>query len=292
MAKSFCPICNKKRLYLVYPANIKKDYFDKSYLISGSEYGKHLDIYRCLRCGVVFEDMSLVREKIANFYQDLHDQAYEDERQNRTLAFKRIVSKIREFKPSGKLLDVGCATGSLLVEARNSGYDVYGIEPSSWASEIARKKYNLNVVAGCIEEKDFPREYFDIVTLIDVIEHLYEPKLALQKISRLIKEKGLICVVTPNIESFTARIFGEKWWHIRPSHFCYFPPKTMNALLKATGFEIIFLRTYKWYFSFSYLFQRVLRLLSFQRRLNFEILKKLTVGINLRDSMEVYAIKK
>lgn len=309
MSELFCPICKKKKLRLVYPANIKRDYFDKSYKrslkaslenefsssaykISGSEYGKHLDIFRCQECGVVFEETSLMREKILNYYSDWRDQVYEDERQNRTLAFKRIVSKIREFRPSGKLLDVGCATGTLLVEAKNSGYEVYGIESSFWASKIAQKKYHLNVTTGFIERSDFAEEYFDIVTLIDVIEHLYNPKLTLQKISRLIKKGGVICIVTPNIESFAAKVFREKWWHIRPCHFFYFSSKTMNALLKTTGFEIILFRTYKWYLSISYLFQRALKLLSFQKGLNIEILKKLTMGIDLRDSMEIYAVKK
>jgi len=294
MAKIFCPLCQSKKIYLVYPANVDKSYFDNSYRISGSAYGKHLNIYRCPRCGFVFEEISPIREKIANYYLRSDDQSYEDERKNRALAFKRIISRIKEFKPSGRLLDVGCATGALLVEARKSGFETYGIESSSWAAKIAQKKYRLDVKRGFFDQTSFPKGYFDVVTLIDVIEHLCEPKLSLLRVNGLLKKGGVICVVTPNIESFMARVFGERWWHIRPGHFFYFSPKTIKLLLKMTGFKIIALRTYKWYLSFSYLLHRLLKLLLVQEKISLdktEILKKLTVGIDLRDSMEIYATK-
>jgi len=287
----FCPVCKERELSLLYPANIKKNYFIGSYLISGLDYGQHLDIYHCQKCGLVFERIDLLKREITNYYQNWQDSVYEEERANRAVSFRRIISKIKSLKPTGKLLDVGCATGALLIEAKKKGYEVYGIESSSWASEIARGKYGLNVTTGFIEGSEFSRNSFDIVTMVDVIEHFQEPGVSLQKIFRLLKKDGLICVVTPNIESFAAKIFGERWWHIRPGHFFYFSPQTIKTLFEMAGFETIFSRTYKWYLSFSYLFERGLKLLSLQSKPN-EILKKITLGIDLKDSLEVYATKK
>ncbi|MFZ5366166.1 MAG: class I SAM-dependent methyltransferase [Patescibacteria group bacterium] len=290
--KKGCPICGVSNLSLVFPANIGPAPFKRSYKISGTDYGKHLDILRCLSCGIVFQEIGFSRKAIDHYYQSLDDPQYEEERINRSLAFKRIIKSLKKIRAAGKLLDVGCATGAFLVEARNYGYEVYGIEPSNWAVKIAREKYHLKVKKGFLKNVKFPKESLQLVTLIDVLEHLVDPISSLRKVCSLLEQDGVICIVMPNINSLAARILGERWWHIRPGHFFYFSPKTIKFLLEMTGFEIIISRRYKWYLSASYFFQRLLKLLSIPCKIKFKGLEKITLGIDLGDSMEVYAVKK
>lgn len=285
-----CPLCKKKDTRLLYPANIKPDFYDQPYQISGSEYGRHLDILKCPRCSLIFEETGLVRNRVPGFYSACQDPTYEVQRENRALAFKKVIARIKKLKSSGRWLDVGCATGTLLVEAYKEGYEVYGIEPSAWAAKIAQKE-GLKVKTGRIETVNFPQGYFEVVTMIDVLEHLINPQLGLQKVAGLLKKGGLVCLVTPNIQSLTARFLKEKWWHIRPGHFFYFSPQTINILLKEAGFEIVLSKSYKWYFSSGYLWQRLLKLLSLPAVV-CKSLNQITIGLNLRDSMEVYALKR
>lgn len=292
MSKKKCPLCSSDRLTLLYAGNIKKDYFDSQYKISSSEYGQHLDIFRCLNCNVVFENIAGLKKSINKHYKTLDDVAYEEERDNRARAFKRIISKLKEIKSSGKLLDIGCATGALLVEAQKQGYSTYGLEPSLWASKIAREKYHLNVKTGRVEDMRYSKNNFDIVTLLDVIEHLVRPDLIVQKVASVLKKGGVVCIVTPDFGSTASRILGERWWHVRPSHFYYFEHRIMRSLLEKAGFEIIISRQYKWYLSADYLMERFLKLVGIRWVVRSGMLSNITLGINLGDSMEIYAVKK
>lgn len=287
-----CPICKKRDFILIYPANIGKNFFEKLYKISGTEYGKHLDIFQCQNCGIIFEKSDEIKKKLISYYSHFHDQEYEDECENRAITFRKIISTIEEKKSSGNLLDIGCATGMFLAEAKNRGYEVYGVEPSSWAAKIAKEKHHLNVSIDNIEKLCLPENFFDIITLIDTIEHFYNPQGVFQKISHVIKKGGLLCIVTPNIKSIVAKILKDRWWHIRPSHLFYFSPKTVDYLLKKWNFEIISVKQYEWHFSVLYLLQRLLKLFSIENIIRAKWLKKIVLPVNLRDSMEIYAIKK
>jgi len=286
-----CPICNSRRNTLLYPANISKKYFDLPYKISSSDYGQHLDIFICSSCHTYFENVTKLQNAIKSHYRTLFDTDYEQGRPHRTLAFRRVLNKIRDIKSHGKLLDIGCATGAFLMEAKKHSYTVYGVEPSTWGSSIARKKYHLNVQTKSIENINFPDNYFDVVTLLDVIEHLYDPATTLKRISIMVKKGGLICVVTPNVSSLASKMLREKWWHIRPSHFFYFSPPTIKRLFKQAKLKIIVTRQYVWYLSLAYLLTRLLKLVGINFTIKSNMLDKIPISINLGDSMEIYAIK-
>lgn len=292
MAKRACPLCHSKKVIRLYKANIPVSYFDTPYKISDSEYGKHRDIYRCNACQTVFEDIQNHLDKVKKHYQTSEDTDYERERGNRSQAFKRVLSGIQSFRPTGRLLDVGCATGAFMAEARFLGYTVYGVEPSVWASRVARSVFKLPVKTGRIEKAGYKKDFFDIVTLLDVIEHLEDPKRSLLRLASYIKKGGIICIVTPNIESLASKLLGERWWHIRPSHFYYFSPATMKSLLQEAGFEVLLVRRYKWYLSADYILKRIFKLIHLPWYPTIKWMESVTIGLDLRDSMELYAKKR
>ena len=130
------------------------------------------------------------------------------------------------------LLDVGCAHGFMLEAASQLGYVSSGLEISP-AGDIARER-GFHVVGSNLEDRPFPPESFDVVTMIDVIEHLTDPLEALRCVYAMLKPEGIVFLVTPDIGSLSARIMRSAWPHYLPEHLIYYSPTSMHTLLDRT----------------------------------------------------------
>ena len=93
-----------------------------------------------------------------------------------------------------------------LAQAR--GWDAWGVEPSTWASEQARGR-GLHVVTGTLSDAKVPENYFDVVTLWDVVEHLTDPAAELRNVHRVLKPGGVFAIHTIHIESMFARLMAN-----------------------------------------------------------------------------------
>lgn len=102
---------------------------------------------------------------------------------------------------SGRLLDVGCGLGYFVkAVSSNPSWEVFGYEVSRQAFDFARDSLHLqNVFHGKVEESNFDRESFDIITLWDVIEHIPDPDPLLSYLTRLLKPDGMLFMHSPNI---------------------------------------------------------------------------------------------
>jgi 2-polyprenyl-3-methyl-5-hydroxy-6-metoxy-1,4-benzoquinol methylase len=135
---------------------------------------------------------------------------YSRDRDRLRATFRAYLKKIKKFKNAGNILDVGCAFGDFLAVCEEDGaFDTFGVEISRYAGEKAYKRLKGDIFVGDIQ--DFiPTKKMDIITLWDVLEHLNEPKKALQKCNQFIDPNGIILICTPNIRSFMFRIFRHK----------------------------------------------------------------------------------
>ena len=145
-------------------------------------------------------------------YISMTDDKYLEEEEGRRASARYILKYLNKRKDGkGTLLDIGCAAGFLLDEARKDGWDVYGVELSEWAVKHAREKMGLkNVCQGTLTEAQFPANFFDVVVMTDVIEHLIDPKTTLDGIRLLLKPNGMMCCNTPDVNSLMSRILGAK----------------------------------------------------------------------------------
>jgi 2-polyprenyl-3-methyl-5-hydroxy-6-metoxy-1,4-benzoquinol methylase len=116
-------------------------------------------------------------------------------------------------------LDVGCALGSMLQEAKAAGWDPMGIETSEFAAKYAAEHTGCPVYAGTLQKAAFPSGSFDVVTLMDVIEHVPEPFELIGEIYRVLRPGGVVFIVTPNFASFFVWLYGPKsiWGLARPT---------------------------------------------------------------------------
>lgn len=149
-----------------------------------------------------------------------------------------------EAGEKGRLLDVGCGNGSFLVQMRQLGWEVAGVEPDGEAVSIARERSGLEVFQGCLEEAKYPDGCFDAITMNHVIEHVPDPIGLLKEGCRVLRPGGKLVVLTPNIKSLGRRMFGGAWLHWDPPrHLFLFSPQALRASAERAGLVIQELRT-------------------------------------------------
>jgi 2-polyprenyl-3-methyl-5-hydroxy-6-metoxy-1,4-benzoquinol methylase len=139
-------------------------------------------------------------------------------------------------KPGGRLLDVGCGSGIYLHAFQKLGWEAYGVEISPGVAERARKTFGLNVITSELEEARFPDGYFDVVTLIHVMEHLRHPVRTLQEVRRILTADGIAVVALPNLRSLARLLFRAHWFHWDvPRHLYHYSPTSLRRLLAKVG---------------------------------------------------------
>lgn len=228
--------------------------------ISDSSYGRALPFVQCRECGHAFSWPAPGPEELVGAYREMSDDLYAEEEQCRARALMRAFHlATRDAEAPGRVLDVGAATGILTRAARAAGWQVIGVEPSAWAVREARECHGTELFEGTLEELDADTRHFDVVTLIDVIEHVTDPReLARQARARL-RPGGRLLVVTPDVTSMPARAMGRRWWHVRTAHVCLFSRRSLLALLEQEGFEVKTVTRYAWTFSLEYWISRLER---------------------------------
>ncbi|MGH7318237.1 MAG: class I SAM-dependent methyltransferase [Candidatus Rokuibacteriota bacterium] len=153
----------------------------------------------------------------------------------------RLVRQRTSSRPS--VLDIGCAYGGFLklLSSRLPEAEVHGVELDPEVCRIASANLG-GARVYCTDLKDdatVPRGAFDAITLIDAIEHLEDPRSYLDVLRDCCRLDGYLLLSTPNIESFNARIYGDRWiLHTPPYHTCYFGTKSLSLILAQTGWKL------------------------------------------------------
>ena len=142
-----------------------------------------------------------------------------------------------QHRPGGKLLELGCGSGDLLVGLTALGWEGEGVDVDSQAIESARLK-GVNVRLGPVEDLRYPGNFFDAVIMVHVIEHVHDPRRLLEECYRILKPGGQLSLVTPNAGSFLHRLFGRSWFALEPPrHLHIFTRQVIKKLLEDAGFD-------------------------------------------------------
>lgn len=244
-----CKICLSKRSSLLYQLPF-------------------FNVYKCHRCGTGFADKKFKQSDFDRIYAESYYDSWkgtdnklskEVKKQVKNMKIKTFdsylkkITKIESLK-NKKLLDVGCATGYLLEKAKQLGAEVHGVEYSRFASREAQKKFPNKVFSGFLEQANYKRSFFDVITLIDVIEHVENPIKQMREVKRILKQNGLIIVVTPNLESLWSKLLKNKWTNLKEEHIFYFTPSSLQLLIKKSGFEVLFESVVTKYLTLNYIY--------------------------------------
>jgi SAM-dependent methyltransferase len=259
--------------------------------ITDAHYGLTLELWKCDRCGFIFAPEANSQE-LVDLYGKLDDAEYVNGLESRCLQFRRLLDKVLCLFPSSQsMLDVGAGMGLLVREGQAKGLKAVGVEPSRWLVEAGRSHFGLDILQGILPHPNLTNQTFDLVFLVDVLEHVADPLALLSHCRRALSPNGALIVIAPDVHSMAARILGKKWWHFRLAHVGYFDRKTLISAATRSGFRPFRFMRASWYFEIGYLAERLARYLPIRwwNRLAVRFspirwLYKRTIPLNLFDS--------
>jgi len=201
-------------------------------------------ILRCRSCGLVRTEPRLTNAAFELCYR--HD--YWGRTNAESLDWVRRDQRHRtgflsRFRAGGSVLDVGCGLGLFLRALDPAHWNRYGVEPMSMPyQEAARWLGPDRISRSELTVAGLPAEQFDVVTFWDSLEHLSDPRPALDEAFRLLRPQGLVLVSLPNFESYQARHFREDWFELSvPYHLYHYTPASVTRLLETCGFRVLLL---------------------------------------------------
>jgi 2-polyprenyl-3-methyl-5-hydroxy-6-metoxy-1,4-benzoquinol methylase len=252
-----CVACGAQEQVLLYPANAVDDAPVSEFSCTSAALAQHDDIVRCLRCGMVSSRLALSPEEIRARYADVVDENYLAEETGRRELFEWVLGVMSGyFVPGKRLLEIGSNVGLFLATARDRGWRAHGIEPSSWAVNVGRERFGVDLKQNSLEQLDDEPGSADAVVLLDVLEHVVDPLDALRRLRLLVDGEGIVVFSTINFAGLHARLRKERWpWLIRP-HLHYFTPTTLRLLLEKAGLEMVEWRLVPRSFHLSYIANR------------------------------------
>lgn len=236
-----CPICRSKDTFELYPSNVDIAKLSFTYEFT-PESQKTFRVVRCRSCTHAF--CSPLPRNMYKNYENVIDKQYLRQSETRKLSAKTVLETMRQHVSSGKLLDVGCATGDFLTVAKDFGYSVEGLELSRWSSEIVVRK-GIKVHKELLKSiSSRLSQRFDVITMWGVIEHFQNPLQEMIYINKLLKTGGILAIWTGDVDGLMSRILGRRWWYWQGQHVQYFTNLSLSYLTKLSGFEHITTKTY------------------------------------------------
>jgi len=201
-----------------------------------------LEIVSCIQCRTLYCPYSPWYNS-EMYYGDYYTHHGIDEPPLVARRLTEITAAFSRYRQTNRLLDVGCGAGSLLQAARAHGWDAQGIDVSASAVSHVRK-LGFEVFHGELGDARLANGQFDVITAVEILEHLFDPVAAVNEIHRLLRPGGLFWLTTPNCRSLAARLMGLGWRVVSPpEHLQLFSVAGLRTLLFRAGFTEVQLKT-------------------------------------------------
>lgn len=199
----------------------------------------------CQACGLGLADPQPTEAELEQIYaDDYYEQFGYGDGDDAGLArmkietYARMLAEVEAVVRPGRVLDVGCALGYSLAAADRRGWDAWGLEPHALAGDALEQRLADRVLRGTLE--DFtPEEPFDLVTLVDVIEHVRDPVQTIRQAAGLLRPGGAMMLATNDLSSKGARRLGPRWVHFHRAHLWFFSPDTLSRAAELAGLTVV-----------------------------------------------------
>jgi SAM-dependent methyltransferase len=290
-----CPVCGS--------TNTRLHLDDEDHSLDPSIFGSsrskitHGRILRCADCDFGFRQLRSNSDEMAQLYRKMDVGVYEAEasgRQNTAARHMRIVQQFTTRR-TGRVLDVGCASGLFLREALRAGWSAAGAEPSEVLHARALDLLGTQAELCCctLEHANFAPGSFDAITLWDVLEHVPEPVAFMRHCATLLKSNGKLFLNVPNLDSLEARVLGRKWPLLLAEHLNYFNHKSLRRCGAAAGLRPIHFGRRPVSFSLDYILFRLSQHkipgAALGRRISPPVLRNRSVPIYLGETLAVWS---
>ncbi|MCM8819321.1 MAG: glycosyltransferase, partial [Candidatus Omnitrophica bacterium] len=282
-SKNFDLKINLENIDRVYKEILNKNLIKVDCDFCKSSFAKVLDkednffLVECIRCNLIHISPKPVFCSLKSYYGKNYYKDWINQQANISKKiFLNRFKKIEEYKKVGNILDIGAGLGEFLAIAKQKGWQVWGTEISEYAAQFAKENFKIDIFCGALEEANFEDNFFDVVTLWHVLEHIDEPIKYLKEIKRILKKDGILVIALPNLDDYiyklAYRIFktkASKEYSIkdREHHIFAFKQKTLKRILLSLGFSIIKIDIDKERFifyerlldNFAYIFYKIFR---------------------------------
>jgi len=232
-----CILCGNKERTLAFSALD----FDKSI--------EPFDLLQCTLCGLTqtwppIEPKSIDRYYSKNYYgsgpkkfSGIVEYLTVISNRLRAKKIKKVIDTNRHCSGSLKVLDIGCGRANLLRCLSTMNCECFGIERQDFSSDISSS--NIDLYLGSLEDRKFDDSFFDAVIIWHVLEHLHQPNLTLDEVTRITGERGIAAIAVPNFSSLQSRWFKANWFHLDlPRHLFHFDVDNLSRALTERGFVI------------------------------------------------------
>jgi 2-polyprenyl-3-methyl-5-hydroxy-6-metoxy-1,4-benzoquinol methylase len=197
-------------------------------------------IVQCTQCGLVYVNPRTFRIEPDDYFEGAYLETMEKDGEIEPLInaiYSDILYNLSNRVPVGKLLDVGCAMGHFLGFAKRYGWDVEGVECSAYAARYAEKRFGARVHPTMLKDANLQKDNYDSCVLVEVIEHLTDPRETMAEVWRLLQPGGIAYLTTPNFACYRSMLLREEWKAVIPiGHLYYFDANSLGNLLTAAGF--------------------------------------------------------
>jgi 2-polyprenyl-3-methyl-5-hydroxy-6-metoxy-1,4-benzoquinol methylase len=253
-------------------------------------------IVRCEGCSLVFVQNEMTPEELNALYAD-PDGSYDEDNSDCLKYYCEILRGLIESRcpQRGRILDIGCAAGWFLDLMK--GWECHGNEISPAYARIAGERFGDRIVNCLFEDYPLRENYFDVITLQDVFDHLRDPVAILRKCYAMLKPGGTIVIKVHNISCLYAKVTGPRFYALQPGHLFYYSKRTLELLLRKTGFQLTDARFIPHILRIRIVFHRLARgnrnsiFYRIARRLRSTWLGDVKIRKNLHDIITVIAVK-
>jgi SAM-dependent methyltransferase len=202
-------------------------------LVAGTQAGFTWRL--CGTCGTRFVDRRPAPKEISRLYEEYYRPESLKVPEFVRLRLAEIVAGFSRYRRSGRLLDVGFGAGGLLAAADAAGWTCWGTEIAPQALTLGQER-GWHVVSGDLLAADLPSEAFDVVCMVEVLEHVEDPIAYVREARRLLRPGGLFYATTPNGAGLNSRVLGAAWSVCSaPEHLQLFCLSSAGALLQRAG---------------------------------------------------------
>ena len=214
-------------------------------------------VVRCRVCGLIYVDSESPGEVESqaqhweDLYFDLHTNS-PDRYESRKILFRKFLKSKKGkmlLERKNRVLDIGCGKGLFLHLLSRMGIkEIYGLDTSEIAIQFMKKRNGINAFAGDLKDANYRDNFFDLITLWDVLEHIPDATLILTEIRRILRKGGILYIRVPNAHYLLfkyfiwGKIFKQEKCFIPKYHYYNFSPGNLRRILKKAGFERIDIR--------------------------------------------------
>lgn len=200
-------------------------------------------MWECLHCRIVFVDVDGTRDRIQELYDHYYDNAcFVSPPPTVITSLEELIQFAERFRKNGNWLDIGYGEGAVLRLAESYGWACYGTEISPRALDYGRQQ-GWAVTSNPSTDPRFEAGAFDVVTMIEVLEHVPDPFGLLTDMASWLRPGGLLYITTPNIHSLNGRILGPSWSIVSPpEHLVLWTIPALRCALRRAGFNVLRIR--------------------------------------------------